>query len=401
MSKSKLIVIAAAVCAATVAVAAGADSQGSVLEARAVLPADTFAPGPPSGAQIAPGANGRTAPFASQPVQGFSAVLPAERGSYWVMEDNGYGSKSNSRDFLLRLYHVTPHWKTAKGGSGTVSVGDYIQLHDPDHKVPFAIVDASDPQRPLTGADFDIESVRKVKDGTLWFGEEFGPFLLHTDGAGKVLDAPIGLAGVRSPDSPYLNGATPTLGSSRGFEGMAMSTNGKTLYPMLEGAVAGDAPNTRRIYAFDVRGKAYTGHSWKYRVDQAANSIGDFTQLDEDHFLVIERDPNQGSSAAQKTIYEIDLHNVGADGYVVKHLAVDLMSIADPAGISLPARPGDLGLGTTFSMPFVTIESVLPLDDNRLLVINDNNYPFSTGRNPSRPDDNEFVVVSTSSNSQN
>ena len=50
-------------------------------------------------------------------------------------------------------------------------------------------------------------------------------------------------------------------------------------------------------------------------------------------------------------------------------------------------------------MPFVTIESVLPLDDNRLLVINDNNYPFSTGRNPSRPDDNEFVVVRTDENS--
>jgi hypothetical protein len=401
MSKSTLVAIAAALCAATVAIAAGADSNGSVLDARAVLPADTFAPGPPSGAQIAPGANGRTAPFTSQPVQGFSAVLPAERGSYWVMEDNGYGSKANSRDFLLRMYHVTPHWKTAEGGSGTVSVGDYIQLHDPDHKVPFAIVQASDPQRPLTGADFDIESVRKVKDGSLWFGEEFGPFLLHTDAEGKVLDAPTALAGVQSPDNPFLNGATPTLGSSRGFEGMAMAVNGKTLYPMLEGAVAGDAPITRRIYEFDVRSKAYTGQSWKYRVDQAANSIGDFTQLDEDHFLVIERDPNQGSRAAQKSIYEVDLHDVGADGYLVKHLAVDLMSIADPAGISLPGRPGDIGLGTTFSMPFVTIESVLPLDDNRLLVINDNNYPFSTGRNPSLPDDNEFVVVSTDENSQN
>jgi glycerophosphoryl diester phosphodiesterase len=35
-----------------------------------------------------------------QPVQGFSAVLPAEPGSYWVMEDNGFGTKANSGDFL-------------------------------------------------------------------------------------------------------------------------------------------------------------------------------------------------------------------------------------------------------------------------------------------------------------
>jgi len=77
----------------------------------------------------------------------------------------------------------------------------------------------------------------------------------------------------------------------------------------------------------------------------------------------------------------------------VKHPVADLMSIADPATISLPARPGDIGLGTTYTMPFQTIESVLPLANHRLLVINDNNYPFSAGRNPGLPDDDEFVIL--------
>jgi glycerophosphoryl diester phosphodiesterase len=71
------------------------------------------------------------------------------------------------------------------------------------------------------------------------------------------------------------------------------------------------------------------------------------------------------------------------------------MEIADPNGISLPGRPGDIGLGTTFSFPYVTIEDVLPLDAKRLLVINDNNFPFSTGRNPGLPDYNDFIVVRT------
>ena len=81
------------------------------------------------------------------------------------------------------------------------------------------------------------------------------------------------------------------------------------------------------------------------------------------------------------------------DGTLVKTLAVDLMNIADPAGISLPGRPGDIGLGATFTFPYVTIEDVLPLGDDRLLVINDNNFPFSTGRNPSLPDYDDFIVV--------
>jgi hypothetical protein len=388
-------VAAVALGAAVVVGAATASAPDQpVLEGRAVLPAATFAPGPPSGAFIGgPTINGISVPFASQPVQGFSAILPAEPGSYWVMPDNGYGAKNNSSDFLLRVYHVTPDFKTAKGGTGTVSVGDFIQLQDPNHKIPFPITRSD---RLLTGADFDIESVRKVKDGTLWFGDEFGPFLIHTDATGVVLEAPIPLPGVQAPESPFLVG-TPNLPSSGGFEEMAMSQNGKTLYPMLEKAVMGDDPQLRRINEFDISDRAYTAKRWWYRPDQGSVSIGDFTQLDPNRFLVIERDNNQGAAAAITRIYEVDLRDVAADGTLVKHLAVDLMNIADPAGISLPGRPGDIDLGNPFGFAYVTIEDVLPLDASRILVVNDNNFPFSTGRNANRPDDEDFIVVRTGS----
>jgi hypothetical protein len=382
------------VSAVTVASSGGGAPPRPVLEARAVLPAATFAPGPPSGALIGPGPiNGITVPFASQPVQGFSAILPAEPGSYWVMPDNGYGAKANSADFLLRVYHVTPDFETAKGGTGTVFVGRFIQLRDPDGKVPFLL---TRPDRLLTGADFDIESIRQVKDGTFWFGDEFGPFLIHTDATGKLLQAPIPLPGVQAPENPFLV-PPANLPSSGGFEGMAMSKDGKTLYPMLEKAVTGDDPQLRRINEFDVAAQQYTGRRWWYRLDQGSVSIGDFTQLDQNRFVVIERDNEQGAAARIKRMYEVDLRDVAPDGTLVKTLALDLMDIADPAGISLPGRPGDIGLGTTFTFPFVTIEDVLPLDAERLLVVNDNNFPFSTGRNPALPDDEEFIIVRTGS----
>ena len=106
---------------------------------------------------------------------------------------------------------------------------------------------------------------------------------------------------------------------------------------------------------------------------------------------------NQGTTAAIKRIYLVDLRKVASDGTLEKTLAVDLMNIADPAGISLPGRSGDIGLGTTFSFPYVTIEDVLPLDAERLVVVNDNNFPFSTGRNPALPDYDDFIVVRTGS----
>jgi hypothetical protein len=42
--------------------------------------------------------------------------------------------------------------------------------------------------------------------------------------------------------------------------------------------------------------------------------------------------------------------------------------------------PGDVGLGQTFAMPFVTIEDVVVFDDRTIGVLNDNNFPFSVGR---------------------
>jgi len=393
-------VVAACLClgvvaAGSAALATAADDRPPTLVGRAILPSDAYQPGPPSGAFITPD-NGVSTPFPGQPIPGFSAVLDAGRGVFWAMPDNGYGAKTNSGDFLLRLYRIRPEFETARGGSGTVQVLDFLQLRDPGGKVPFALYRGD---RLLTGADFDLESVRRARDGTFWFGEEFGPFLLHTDASGIVLEAPIPLPGVQSPQSPYLpNPDAWTIRASRGFEGMAASKNGKTLYPVLEGALRTDPdPRRRVVNEFDVRSGAYTGRTWSYRVDADFPNavIGDFTGLDQHRFVAIERDDDQGAQARLKRLYLVDLRRVDQDGYLAKRLVLDLLSIPDPAGISLPARPGEYGVGDPFSFPLQSVESVEVLGGERLLVANDNNYPFSDGRWTARdrPDDTELIVV--------
>src|SRR5262245_19182669 len=165
------------------------------LIARALLPADAYQPGPPSGASIG-ASHGVTPPFPGQPIPGFSAILNLSDGTYQAMPDNGYGARANSSDFLLRLYRIRPEFRTVRQGRGTVTVLGFVQLRDPDHRIPFPL---ARPDGLLTGADFDLESVRAVRNGDLWFGDEFGPFLLHTDSTGKVLEAPFPLPGVASP----------------------------------------------------------------------------------------------------------------------------------------------------------------------------------------------------------
>jgi hypothetical protein len=377
----------AAVPAATLAIAATASAAEPTLEARAILPADATWPAPFPGV---PNTDPAPAPGSAQPVGGFSALLDAGNGRFWAMPDNGFGNKANSRSFLLRVYKVRPNWETNRGGPGTVTILDDVTLHDPDEKVPFPIVNENTGERLLTGGDLDIESLRIGRDGTLWFGEEFGPFVVHTDANGKVLDPPVPTPGVRSPDSPYLMGRPNNLAGSSGFEAMALSKDGKTLYPILEGALIGDDPLRRVVFEFDVVDRRFTGRRWTYRMSRPGTLVSDAVAYDGKRLIVLERDNGQGPAAEWKRAFIIDAP--GRRDVIEKRQIVDLLNVRDRDEISLPARPGDFGLGDPFAFPYQTVESVLPVGKDELAFVNDTNFG-STGRNPNLPDYSDFIVV--------
>ncbi|WP_457353156.1 esterase-like activity of phytase family protein [Roseateles sp. P5_D6] len=400
--------------------ASTAQAASATLEGWALMPANTFAEGPTTG-QFASGAGGNSLPLLNkQSVQGFSAVLagPAA-GTYLFMPDNGFGAKENSADALLRMYAVTPNFKTATGGTGTVSAanfnsgasmggftaGSYITLSDPNQLLSLKIqadytryyntaanplVDPSIRSgRQLTGADLDIESVRKDRNGNLWFGDEFGPYLVKTNAKGEVLRREIGMLGVASPQNEAVVNGTigATLGRSNGFEGMAINPNGDRLYTLLEGTVTGDPAKTLRINAFDVGTESYTGQQWNYKLDGAGTNIGDMTAINDHEFLIIERNGATATSGGTpfKKIFKVDLNQLDGSGNLVKSEVIDLMNIADPHDLN-----GDGS--SAFTFPFTTIESVLILDAHTLLVANDNNYPGTGGRNLGS-DNTEFLKI--------
>ncbi|MFP5283869.1 MAG: esterase-like activity of phytase family protein, partial [Actinomycetes bacterium] len=364
------------------------------LSARATLSADFQAPGPPSGSQATP-ANGRTGPFPGQVIPGFSGVLDNLDGTYWGLPDNGFGTKANSADFLLRMYLVRPAWETADGGRGEIEVLRHLALRDPGRKIPWRIVNGDTSSRLLTGADFDVESVVRGADGTFWIGEEFGPFLLHVDRRGRLLSAPVPFPGGKSPDNPTLGaGETANVPRSRGFEALAGSQNGRYLYPVVEGALVDDKIKRRRwIHEFDVRRERYTGRRWAYETDQAGHVVGDAYLTAGRRLLVVERDDFDGPAAVTKRVYRIDLDRTDDDGFLTKSLVVDLLAIHNPAEIGVASSPGAYGVGPEFSFPFQSVETVVPLAGNRLLIANDNNYPGNDARYPGRPDDTEMMVI--------
>ena len=382
----------------------GVVSADAELVGFASLPADTFAEGPDAGGDDGSGspisANGRTGPFPGQPVQGFSGVQfsPQGAGSFWFLSDNGFGKKSNSSDYLLRIYQLRPDFRTAGSGDASVMVQDFVQLADPDGRIPFPIVNEATAARHLTGSDFDIESFVIDRTGDIWVGDEFGPFILHFDVTGTLLESPIpapditatgnldSMIEVRSPDNPFLT--TPddaNIGRSGGFEGMAFSPGSYTLYPLLEKSVETDPVDALRIYEFRVDQPGFTNFVGFYQKTMPGYVVGDFTPVNNEEYLVIERDGGQGDEARFKKIFRVDITMIDNDGYVHKEEVADLLNISDPNDLNLDGN-------TTFDFPFTTIEDVLVLDKDTILVANDNNYPFSVGRGPDI-DNNEIIIL--------
>lgn len=356
-------------------------------------------------------------PFEGQAIQGHSGIVNNGDGTFWILTDNGLGNKLNSSDSALyfNLYKLDfekESWEHL----------ETVFLTDPNKKVPFRITHEDTEARYLTGQDFDPESLQVVGDH-FWIGEEFGPFLIKLDRQGRVVDifeTEVDGKVVKSPDYPGMvlpgrpDAQMPEfqVRRSKGFEGMALSPDGKTLYPLLEGVLWDsekkayeevDGTPVLRILAFDVESEKYTGKSWFYPLEDAKHSIGDFNLIDERYGLIIERDDTEGTvdkackdgddvtrcfnDVAQfKRVYKIEFD---PEQEVVRKVGyIDLMDIQDPDGKS------KVGLvDGKFQFPFFTIENVDVVEDRYIVVGNDNNYPKSSSRDPNRADDNELILL--------
>lgn len=443
MTRSRPGAIALAIAAISL-VCPNAQAQSAfpaTLAGHAVLPARSFVPVPkdaPADLQVsgkfttgqrvekvgsveglsAGRPTGVALPFKGQPLQGHSGIKHMPDGSYWILTDNGAGSKANSPDFMLYLSRYTVDFKT-----GDFKRLQTVFLHDPDKKVPFRIVHEGSKSRYLTGADFDTESFQ-FAGGALWIGDELGPWLIKADLNGKVLavfETQVDGKVVRSPDHPALT--TPgapgaelkfQVRRSKGFEGMAASKDGSKLYALLEGALWDDAAKAYeavdgkpylRVLEFDVKAGQWTGRHWKYVLEAGHHAIGDFNMIDDSTGLIIERDNGEGTPDKAcpegqkrvdcfhdlpkfKRVYKVELSEANAGGALRKIGWIDLLSIQDPNRLARKPLTGGV-----LQFPFFTIENVDVVDATHIVVGNDNNLPFSSSREPNRADDNELILL--------
>jgi hypothetical protein len=355
-----------------------------------VMPSNSFRDGPPSGAFDGAGRRAPAPRFESQPVQGVSSIKPGPTaGAWWALSDNGFGAKWNSPDYRLCIYLFDVRPRTEAGTDSRNALQAVIELSDPAKLFPFRLTDEIEPERQLTGADVDPESLVTMSDETFWVGDEFGPWLLHFSVDGELLAPPVDLPdGAHSVDHPLViaHAEEPRIAHSRGFEAMDLAGDNKTLVTILEGPVAGDPPKALRVQRYDTAGGKWLPFTLIYELDADTVSVTDISRIEGNRFVVVERDDLEGDAAKAKRVYSIDLDKALPGKPLAKKLVIDLLSIGNSHGLAQVALPG-----APFRFPYLTTESIQVLDRKHVVVVNDNNFPATGGRGANVPDATEWI----------
>ena len=129
---------------------------------------------------------------------------------------------------------------------------------------------------PFNVNGLDTEGLVRTDAGDFWIADEYGPSLVHVDRSGKVvkryIPEGVKLDGADYPIAPVLPAIYAKRKINRGFEGLALSADEKTLYLLLQSPLLnpdkniGDASRNTRVLLFDIGSEKVTAE-YAYRFE--------------------------------------------------------------------------------------------------------------------------------------
>jgi len=319
---------------------------------------------------------------------------------YYAVNDSGIDD--GSPNYLTRMHTfsiaVTPG---ASPGTGTVTANllSTALLTNPagqnyvGNPTAFTSADATQNLR------LDPESIRVGKDGTIFISDEYGPNIYQFNTQGQRIGV-INVPAKFQIAVPNADATTETANNfygrvtGKGFEGLAISPDGHTLYAINQSPLIqdkGESGVNLRILKEDLTTGTTT--EYLYKLANSNNVVSELLAVNDHQFLVDERDTNSGTAATTKQLFLIDTNG-----------ATDISSIGNPAASSgqqtgLPKNATPTGVTPVSKTLFLdlldpsyglagasfpkNIEGLawgpdLPSGDHLLLVTSDNNLAKNT-----------------------
>ena len=252
---------------------------------------------------------------------------------------------------------------------------------------------------PFNVNGLDTEGIVRTSAGDFWICEEYSPSLVHVDRTGKVLKryVPEGLD-LQGTDYPVGKPLPAIYGKrkiNRGFEGIALSTDEKTLYILLQSPLlnpdrkTGDLSRNTRVLVFDIASEKVTAE-FAYRFDVSREfdrgpkntpdemKLSGVIALNPTTLLILER------TDWVAKLYSVDMSqatNILNTKWNDPKTVPTLEALGDPATAEVRALPKTLVLDlSTLGGTPEKIEGIALLDRNTIAIANDNDFDSEEGK---------------------
>lgn len=313
------------------------------------------------------------------------AVDGKNRRTFWVPEFDPTIVRVKTEGRAIKILEAIP----IVGQSGKPVTG-LPNLKDVD-EAPYNY--SAQELLPLNPNGLDTEGLVRTSAGDFWISEEYSPSLVHVDRTGKVIKRyiPEGL-NLEGTDYPVAKVLPPIYGKrkiNRGFEGIALSGDEKTVYMVLQSPLlnpdrkTGEASRNTRVLVFDIPSEKVTAE-YVYRFDVSKEfdpnpkntpdemKLSGVIALNPTTLLILER------TDLIAKLYSVDLSqatNILGSKWNDANTAPALEALADPATAEVRVMPKTLvlDLSSIKGMP-EKIEGIALLDPNTLAVANDNDF---------------------------
>ncbi len=287
-------------------------------------------------------------------IGGFSAIeFSGSKNQYWVLADRGPADGATS--YHCRIHEIQLEIDAQSGAIQPRLIAT-VPLFSKEREPLVGSHPLLKSDSPERGLALDPEGLRLLPGGGFAISEEYGPAIdeFSIDGLRqRSWQLPPWMLLTRELDlKKAKQGAMP----NRGLEGLAISADGKRLISAMQGPLIQDSfqkgekrfSNFTRIIDLPLDGRG-DPKQWLYPLTDRSNGISEILTVDENRFLVLERDGKTRTDAKCKGVYLIDTShatNVGASDHldpirlangvqaVEKRLAIDLL---DPA-LRIPER---------------------------------------------------------------
>ena len=313
------------------------------------------------------------------------AIDGKNRRTFWVPEFNPTIVRVKTEGKAIKILDAIP----IVGQSGKPVTG-LPNLKDVD-EAPYNY--SAQELLPLNPNGLDTEGLVRTTAGDFWISEEYSPSIVHVDRTGKVIKRYIpeglNLEGTDYPIAKVLPSIYGKRKINRGFEGIALSVDEKTLYMVLQSPLlnpdrkTGEASRNTRVLVFDIPSEKVTAE-YVYRFDISKEfdpnpknnpdemKLSGVIAMNPTTLLILER------TDLVAKLYSVDLSqatNVLGSKWNDTKTAPALEALADPATADVRVLPKSLvlDLSSLAGMP-EKIEGIALIDQSTIAVSNDNDF---------------------------